>query len=113
MADDTFQNTEAEAALQGHPRAEGGPTSYFPGGTPDKAVNIDCASYCSQPTSDNQVQATDSPSGIVGFKSHSWYFGKKVFASDPFEFRIGTDLVLPGTRIEVIPSLTNRFVLQR
>ncbi|MEX3981848.1 alpha/beta hydrolase [Paraburkholderia sp. EG287A] len=85
----------------------------LPDGAPAKALNVDCTDYYGQWSTDQAIQAADSPNGHFGVESHSWYFGNKVFARDLFEVLIGTDRVLPDTRRELTPPLTNRFVLQR
>lgn len=85
----------------------------LPDGAPNKAVNVDCGDYYNILANDKTIQGTDSPTGLVGFKSHSWFFGNKIWARDLFQTLIGTDRVLPGTRRELIPPLTSRFVLQR
>lgn len=85
----------------------------LPDDAPAKAVNVDCASYYDLLTTNTAIEAADSPTGLIGVKSHSWFFGNKVIASDLFDTLIGTDRVLPATRIELVPPLTSRFVLQR
>jgi hypothetical protein len=85
----------------------------LPDDAPAKAVNVDCGAYYNLLTTDAGVRATDSPEGIVGFPSHSWYFGNKLFASDLFQTLIGTDRTLAATRAEVTPPLVNRFLLLR
>jgi esterase/lipase superfamily enzyme len=85
----------------------------LPGDAPKKAVNVDCANYCNLLTTDSAIEAAESPKGLIGIKSHSWLFGNKVIAGDLFDTLIGTDRVLPPTRIELVPPLTSRLVLQR
>ncbi|MFX1803083.1 alpha/beta hydrolase [Paraburkholderia sp. A1RO-5] len=85
----------------------------LPDDAPAKSLNIDCTDYYNQWSNNDALQKADSPNGHYGLISHSWYFGNKVFASDLFQVLIGTDRVLPDTRHELTPPLTNRFVLQR
>lgn len=73
----------------------------LPDDAPSKAVNIDCTSYYEELTrEESPITAIDQPNGFMGMKSHSWYFGNKMFTKDLFCVLIGKDRT-------VIPSRDN------
>lgn len=83
----------------------------LPADAPAKAVNVDCTDYYEQLDGDPAVTDADQPGGFAGFKTHSWFFGNKVFALDLFSTLIGTDRAVVPTR-KPLPS-PNRLVLVR
>jgi esterase/lipase superfamily enzyme len=71
----------------------------LPDDAPQSAVNIDCTAYYEELTQNNTPAAeTDQPHGFVGMKSHSWYFGNRMFTKDIFAVLIGTDRTVIPTR---------------
>ena len=72
----------------------------LPDDIPANAVNIDCTSYYEVLTSDDDIMRRDSPTGIMGMKSHSWYFGNLKFTEDLFAVLVGKDrTVIPSREI--------------
>ncbi|MFV0284015.1 MAG: alpha/beta hydrolase [Castellaniella sp.] len=70
----------------------------LPQGASAKAVNIDCTAYYEQLETDAAIQQQDEPEGIVGMRSHSWYFGNRIFTRDLFCTLIGSDRQSMSTR---------------
>lgn len=71
----------------------------LPGDAPPSAVNIDCTSYYEALTQDDStITASDQPNDFKGMKSHSWYFGNKMFTEDLFCVLIGKDRTTIPTR---------------
>ncbi len=71
----------------------------LPDDAPQHAVNIDCTAYYEELTQDNGTTAqTDQPHGFAGMKSHSWYFGNRMFTQDLFFVLIGKDRTVIPTR---------------
>ena len=71
----------------------------LPDDAPQRAVNVDCTAYYEELTQDNSpIAETDQPHGFVGMKSHSWYFGNRMFTNDLFAVLIGTDRTVIPTR---------------
>jgi esterase/lipase superfamily enzyme len=71
----------------------------LPGDAPQKAINVDCTDYYDElvsPTS--TTRARDQPDKIIGYPSHSWYFGNRAFTTDLFAVLIGTDRMVIPTR---------------
>jgi esterase/lipase superfamily enzyme len=72
-------------------------------GLPDDAssmaVNINCTTYYEQLDANPAIQQQDEPDGIVGMRTHSWYFGNKIFTQDLFYTLIGTDRQSIPTRV--------------
>ena len=67
---------------------------------PGKAVNVDCSDYYSQLDHDSNIEKADQPGGRVGAKSHSWFFGNKVFNLDLFNTVIGIERNSMPTRMQ-------------
>jgi hypothetical protein len=65
----------------------------LPDGIPQKAVNVDCSDYYQSLASSKAMQKTDQPyqPPFLGFQSHTWFFGNRVFTEDLFHVIIGTD----------------------
>lgn len=82
----------------------------LPTDAPPIALNVDCTTYYEAFDGSDEIAKADSPSGTIGIKCHSWYFGNKVFARDVFDALIGTDRTVFSTRAQVG---NNRFVLRR
>lgn len=70
----------------------------LPDDVPQKAVNLNCSDYYDQFDSSQEIQKQDQPLGISGVKSHSWYFGNRVFTQDLFYTIIGKDRSVMPTR---------------
>jgi hypothetical protein len=71
----------------------------LPGEAPPKAINVDCSDYYDELVSPSSTtHARDQPAGIVGYPSHSWYFGNRAFTTDLFAVLIGTDRTVIPTR---------------
>lgn len=70
----------------------------LPDDAPAKAVNIDCTTYYENLDADPSIQQQDEPGGIVGMRTHSWYFGNKIFTQDLFYTLIGKDRRSMSTR---------------
>jgi hypothetical protein len=71
----------------------------LPENRPGSAVDVDCTQYYELLTAEGSPLAqTDSPNGIVGLKSHSWYFGNLAFTRDLFATLIGIDRTVMKTR---------------
>ena len=71
----------------------------LPDGKPQSAVDVDCTSYYEDLSKEGSaILAEDSPHGFMGMKSHSWYFGNRVFTKDLFSTLIGTDRRVIPTR---------------
>lgn len=71
----------------------------LPDDAPLSAVDIDCTSYYENLSKkDSPIVEADSPHGIMGLKSHSWYFGNRIFTKDLFSTIIGKDRTVSPTR---------------
>ena len=70
----------------------------LPNDAPARAVNVNCSEYYVLLDSNPTVQATDEPEGIFGARSHSWYFGNKIFTRDLFCTVLGTEAGVIPTR---------------
>ena len=80
----------------------------LPSNSPSSALNVDCTSYYETLTSDDSsIVATDSPNGFVGLKSHSWYFGNRVFTRDLFNTMIGINRTTMETRAISVDGAIN------
>ncbi len=75
----------------------------LPADAPGSAVEVDCTDYYEELIRAGSEASGDSPNGIPELKSHSWYFGNRIFARDLFETVIGTDRNEIATR-RVDPS---------
>ena len=82
----------------------------LPGDVPGKAVNVDCGDYYAQLDSDSKIEKADQPGGRAGAKSHSWFFGNKVFNLDLFNTIIGIERNAMPTRA---PFTDGRLRLKR
>lgn len=72
----------------------------LPANLPASALNVDCTNYYEALTADDSsILQSDSPNGFVGLKSHSWYFGNKVFTKDLFNTMIGINRMIMKTRV--------------
>ncbi|MFA3128672.1 alpha/beta hydrolase [Acinetobacter pittii] len=81
----------------------------LPENTPNKAVNVDCSEYYKILSSNQEVYQHDQDV-LIGYESHSWHIGNKVFAKDLFETLIGdVDRSQISERKET--GLINRFSL--
>jgi esterase/lipase superfamily enzyme len=71
----------------------------LPDDAPQSAVNIDCTDYYEELTEEGSViTAVDQPYDFMGMKSHSWYFGNRMFTKDLFCTLIGKDRTIIPTR---------------
>src|SRR5215470_14641322 len=70
----------------------------LPEDAPRLSVNVSCTGYYEQLDKDAEVRAADQPGGIVGARSHSWYFGNAIFTRDVFCTIIGTGRTVVPTR---------------
>jgi esterase/lipase superfamily enzyme len=70
----------------------------LPMGAPAKAVNVDCSAYYQQLISSPVIEATDQ-AAFLGVKSHSWFFGNKVFTRDLLATLIGVDRRVISSRV--------------
>jgi len=71
----------------------------LPDDKPQSSVDIDCTAYYKQLTGEGTpIMAEDSPHGFMGLKSHSWYFGNRIFTRDLLATLIGTDRMVIPTR---------------
>lgn len=72
----------------------------LPDDAPQCAIDVDCTEYYELLIGDaSQILAPDQLHGFFGKKSHSWYFGNRMFTYDLFCVLIGKDR-------KVIPSRT-------
>ncbi len=70
----------------------------LPDNAPARAVNVNCSDYYVELDGSPAVQAADEPDGIVGARSHSWYFGNKIFTHDLFCTVLGFEAGVVPTR---------------
>jgi esterase/lipase superfamily enzyme len=82
----------------------------LPADAPPIAVNVDCSDYYELFDGNADVAQQDEPAGVRGVKSHSWFYGNRIFARDLFQTLIGTDRTVMPTRVQLGP---NRFQLRR
>ncbi len=70
----------------------------LPDNVPENAVNVDCTNYYALLDSDESILHQDEPEGIKGYRTHSWYFGNKIFTYDLFCTLKGMDRFIIPTR---------------
>lgn len=72
----------------------------LPDDAPSASINIDCTGYYEELTrGGSPITAIDQPNDFAGMKSHSWYFGNKMFTKDLFCVVIGKDRTTIPTRV--------------
>lgn len=70
----------------------------LPGDAPSRALNVNCTEYYERLDREPIVLAADQPDGFAGTRSHSWYFGNRIFTRDLFCTIIGTEAGVVPTR---------------
>lgn len=60
----------------------------LPANIPNKAVNVDCSAYYDLLSSNPNIYQRDQ-AVLIGYESHSWHIGNKIFTQDLYETLIG------------------------